>query len=254
MKEWFDVKQIDDDTFVISEYGHTEETHCYLLKGSDRAVLIDTGIGISDIRKITDRVCTTPVTVLTTHAHWDHIGSHASFEDVYVHEKDLAWLTDSFPLPLEAVRKMIVSGLTVIPEGFEIKDYHIPVIPYARPMHDGDVFDLGNRKVRVIHTPGHSPGHCCFYEADRGYLYTGDLVYRGRLDANYPSTDPVQFYRSVRKVSELNVNKVFPGHHDLDISPSLIFQIRDAFTSLEDRGLLYQGSGSYEYGDFQINI
>ncbi|MCR5795602.1 MAG: MBL fold metallo-hydrolase [Solobacterium sp.] len=254
MREWFDIKQIDDDTYVISEYGHTEETHCYLLQGSERSVLIDTGIGISDIRKITDRICTLPVTVLTTHAHWDHIGSHASFEDIYVHADDIGWLRGHFPLPLEAVRNMIVTGLTAEPEGFDRNAYHIPVIPYAQTMRDGDVFDLGNRKVRVIHTPGHSPGHCCFYEEDRGYLYTGDLVYKGRLDANYPSTDPVQFCASVKKVSELNVTKVFPGHHDLDVPASLIRKIRDAFASLEDRGLLYQGSGLYDYGCFQINI
>ena len=48
-------------------------------------------------------------------------------------------------------------------------------------LHDEDCIDLGNRKLVVIHTPGHSPGHCCFYEADRKYLYSGDLIYSGCL-------------------------------------------------------------------------
>lgn len=254
MNTWFDVKQIDDDTYVISEYGHTEETHCYLLKGSEGSVLIDTGIGVSDIRKVTDQICSLPVTVLTTHAHWDHIGSHLSYNDIYVHENDLEWLKGSFPLPEAAVKKMIISGLRTVPENFNIDHYHIPVIPDVCSMHEGDIFDIGNRSITVIHTPGHSPGHCCFYEADREYLYTGDLVYKDRLDANYPSTDPVKFFESVNKISSLPVKRVFPGHHDMNISVSLIKDIRDAFSSLSEKGLLFQGSGLYEYEDFQINI
>lgn len=52
MGGWFTVEQIDGDTFAISEYKHWEETHCYLLCGKDRAVLIDTGLGVSDIKKL----------------------------------------------------------------------------------------------------------------------------------------------------------------------------------------------------------
>ena len=55
MDSWFEIKQIEQDTFVISEPKHWEETHCYLLCGEKRAVLIDTGLGISNIKEIVDR-------------------------------------------------------------------------------------------------------------------------------------------------------------------------------------------------------
>ena len=54
MDSWFTVEQIDQDTFVISEYRHWEETHCYLLCGTKRAILIDTGLGVSNIREVID--------------------------------------------------------------------------------------------------------------------------------------------------------------------------------------------------------
>lgn len=44
-------------------------------------------------------------------------------------------------------------------------------------LHDGDVFELGNRTLKIFHTPGHSPGHICVFDETNGYLFTGDLLY-----------------------------------------------------------------------------
>ena len=71
MDNWFTIEQIDRDTFSISEYKHWEETHCYLLCGEKCAILIDTGLGVSNIRKIVDSLTELPVMAVTTHVHWD---------------------------------------------------------------------------------------------------------------------------------------------------------------------------------------
>lgn len=63
MDEWFTVERIDGDTFAISEYRHWEETHSYLLLGTARALLVDTGLGVADIRQVTDALSPLPVTV-----------------------------------------------------------------------------------------------------------------------------------------------------------------------------------------------
>ena len=55
-----------------SEYGHWEEPHSYLLLGEERAVIIDTGLGVADIRKKVEQLTDLPVSVVTTHVHWDH--------------------------------------------------------------------------------------------------------------------------------------------------------------------------------------
>ena len=80
MDNWFTIEQIDRDTFSISEYKHWEETHCYLLCGEKYAILIDTGLGVSNIRKIVDSLTKLPVMTVTTHVHWDHIGGHKYFD------------------------------------------------------------------------------------------------------------------------------------------------------------------------------
>ena len=73
---WFTINQVDDSTWILSEYRHWEETHCYLLCGSRRALLIDTGLGICNIQEEVCRLTDKPVTVAATHIHWDHIGGH----------------------------------------------------------------------------------------------------------------------------------------------------------------------------------
>ena len=85
MKDWFTVEKIDEDTYAISEYQHWEETHCYLLCGTKRALLIDTGLGVANIKEVVDKLTMLPIFVVTTHVHWDHIGGHQYFENIGVH-------------------------------------------------------------------------------------------------------------------------------------------------------------------------
>ena len=254
MNEWFTVEEIDAQTFAISEYQHWEETHCYLLCGQNIAALIDTGLGVSNIKRVVDHLTTLPVTVLTTHVHWDHIGGHGLFDRIAVHEAEKDWINGKFPLPLEAVREQLTKMSCAFPADFDVDAYRLYQGEPQILLHDGNCFDLGGRTIRVLHTPGHSPGHCCFYEFEKRYLYSGDLVYNGCLDAFYPSTDPLLFYQSVKRLLELDVSRVFPGHHDLEIPVSLIGEINADFSQIEQNGQLKQGNGLFDFGDVKIHI
>lgn len=254
MDNWFTVENIDNETFVISEYKHWEKTHCYLLIGSDRAVLIDTGLGISNIRHVVDGLTTLPVLVITTHVHWDHIGGHNLFDDIAVHKAETEWISNKFPLPLSVVKYNLMKEPCNFPKNFDIKEYCIFQGKPTRVLEDGDLIDLGNRKLSVLHTPGHSPGHICLYEIERAYLFSGDLIYMGCLDAFYPSTNPVDFMKSVNKINALNIRKVLPAHYSLHIPVELISEVDKAFKEIYCRGNLKQGRGFFKYKDFSIHI
>lgn len=254
MEPWFTVEEIDTETFAISEYRHWEETHCYLLLGAEKAVLIDTGLGVADIKAVTDRLTTLPVTVVTTHVHWDHIGGHRYFQDIAVHEAEKDWLSGQFPIPLQVVKRNLMRGPCDFPEDFSIENYRIFQGKPQGVFQDGDWIDLGNRRLTVIHTPGHSPGHCCFYEPERKYLYSGDLIYSGCLDAFYPTTDPQLFWQSVKKTQRLDIDRILPAHHRLQIPVDMMGRIECAFRELDEAGTLKQGSGVFDFGDFQIHI
>ena len=189
MNDWFTIDRAEEDTTIISEYRHWEKTHCYLLEGSERSLLIDTGLGVCDISEVVRELTDKPVTAVATHVHWDHIGGHRYFPDFYAHPAELSWLTEGFPQPRQEIIDCFAHGCT-LPKGFDLSKYEIFQGTPTRRLRDGDVIDLGGRKIQVLHTPGHAPGHMCFWEHERGSLYTGDLVYKKTLAAYFPTTDP----------------------------------------------------------------
>ena len=254
MNDWFTTEEIDPDTFAISEYHHWEETHCYLVCGAKQALLIDTGLGVANIRQVVERLTMLPVTVVTTHAHWDHIGGHRHFDRIAVHAAERDWLAIQFPLSLQAVKKSLLAEPCDFPSDFSIDSYQLYQGEPQVILHDGDRIDLGDRSITVVHTPGHAPGHCCFYEPGRKYLYSGDLIYSGCLDAFYPTTDPQLFWQSLKRVRALEISSVLPGHHALHIPVSIVDQIETAFAGLDQAGLLRQGCGIFTYDGFQIHI
>ena len=163
MNKWFTVDKIDEDTYIISEYQHWEETHCYLLNGSRHSLLIDTGLGICNIYDEIVRLTDQPVTAVATHIHWDHIGGHKYFPDFYAHKEELDWLSGGFPLTIETVRNMVVDRCE-LPEGYDVDRYEMFQGNPSRILTGGEKIDIGGRVIEVCHTPGHSPGHMCFWE------------------------------------------------------------------------------------------
>lgn len=251
MQDWFTIDPVDEHTYILSEYRHWEETHCYLLIGTERALLIDTGLGVCNMEEAVRRLTDKPVAAAATHVHWDHFGGHRYFPEFYAHKAELDWLDGAFPLPLQAVRHMIADRCA-LPEGFDMEQYEIFQGRPSRVLEDGDAIELGGRTIQVLHTPGHSPGHLCFWEEETGYLFSGDLVYQGVLFANYPSTDPQRYLASLEKIAALPVKRLFPGHHSLDAGLSLVTRMRDAFRGLDAEGKLCHGSGTYDFGDWAV--
>ncbi len=139
-----------------------------------------------------------------------------------------------------------------LPEGFDASKYEMFQGTPTKVLSGGEIIDIGDRKIEVLHTAGHSPGHLCFWEQERGYIFTGDLIYKDTLFAYYPSTDPEAYLQSLEVIAALPSKRLFPAHHSLDIQPEIAIRMRDAFRQLKEQGNLHHGAGTFHFGDWAV--
>ncbi len=97
-----------------------------------------------------------------------------------------------------------------------VSPLYVPVNPDIA-VEGGEVFEFDEIVLEVIHTPGHTPGSICLYEPERRWLFSGDTVFAyggfGRVD--FPGGDARSLIESLKKLSELKVRKLYPGHEDV---------------------------------------
>lgn len=256
--KWFTVQQIDEKTYAISEYGHWEKVHSFLLLGTEKAALIDTGLGIDNIKRITDQLTNLPIDVLTTHVHSDHIGSHGEFDTLYVHEEEGDWLINGIKgLSIDIIRKNIGRDITIPPPPSFNPETFTPF--QGKPtglLKDRDQIELGQRTLTVLHTPGHSPGHICLFDEAAGYLFTGDLLYdETPVYAFYPTTNPVELAASWERIAHLNgVRKIYGSHNTLGLEPLLLQEVEKAVHYLREQNLFKFGTGIHQFNGFSVQF
>lgn len=199
-----------DGIWQINEFG---AANCYLIAGSKKALLIDTGCGYGDlygcIRTLTDL----PLLVAATHGHVDHIGGKGQFPEIYLHKADFG--LEKFMSSRPAAAWFYWSQKEVRGQGFTWKDafYKKKYTTRYIAMDEHTFFDLGGRTVRVLHTPGHSRGSCVFWIPEEGFLFTGDNVDR-HFWLFLPGSTTVRCWLKgalrIRKLAERC--KVYGGH------------------------------------------
>ncbi|GGA80740.1 MBL fold metallo-hydrolase [Ornithinibacillus halotolerans] len=254
---WFTMEEIDSTTFAISEYGHWEKVHSFLLIGKEKAALIDTGLGIDNIKRITDQLTDLPIVVITTHVHADHIGGHGLYDTILVHQAEEDWLVNGIKkLSIEQIRKDIGRDITKpTPASFDPSTYTPFTGKPTALLSDGDLIDLGDRLLSIFHTPGHSPGHICILDNDREYLFTGDLFYVGTpIYAFYPTTDPEALLNSLERISLLQVSRIFGAHNTVGIDPSILWEVQDAVYELRRKDVVRHGTGVHQFKSFSIQF
>ncbi|HEY2773456.1 MAG TPA: MBL fold metallo-hydrolase [Candidatus Binatia bacterium] len=199
---YFDVSRIDQNTYAIHEPRYWQQDTMYVIKGESRAILVDTGSGTRDVAFIADKVTKNPMTAVASHVHYDHIGSHGSFHQVAMIDlpETRAATRDNYYSP------PLSKSLEPFASGFHVTEWWKP----------GDVIDLGNRKIEIVHIPGHSSDEIALVDRANRYAFVGDHLYGGTLLANLPGSDLGQYLLSTRKL--LNdypeVQTYFGGHGD----------------------------------------
>jgi glyoxylase-like metal-dependent hydrolase (beta-lactamase superfamily II) len=231
---WFEVYGVAPATFAIYEPRQSEGTISYLIVGSKRAVLFDTGMGIGDLKKLVTSLTKLPIVVMNSHTHDDHVGSNWQFDTIYGMDTDFA--RKNAQGSSEDAQKEIAPSeyCAPLPEGFKPAIYATKPWKIAKYIHDGELIDLGSRQLQIIATPGHTPDAISLFDKANGLLFTGDTFYPGTIWLYRPETDLDAYQKSVRRLTALapQVKHVL-GAHDFPLAPpSVLLNLSTQFEAV----------------------
>ncbi len=217
---WFEVYRPALQVFAIYEPHQAEETIGYLIVGEKKALLFDTGMGISDVKKVTAELTRLPIIVLNSHTHDDHVGGNWQFETVYGMD------TDFTRKNARGSREDAQAEITpdqicgTLPRGFDVKAYATRPWKISTKLYDGARFDLGGRTLEVIATPGHTPDSVSLIDRTNGLLFTGDTYYPAPIWLFRPETDLDAYAKSIRRLAALAPQvKLVLGAHNIPVAP-----------------------------------
>lgn len=236
-EEWYEVIEHKDYLYVIREKVdeieprlRTTYVNIYLLLGSEKALLIDTGCGLFPLKPIIDKIIgQRELLVFNTHCHFDHRGANDEFPEVYIHESEKAMI--SIP---EDISWLKYSSNEVIKE-YDKKDFKLKPSLIVKSVEDGDELDLGGIKVKIIHTPGHSDGSISLV-TDRGELFTGDLAHYGAMYLQKKSGTHVILESLSKLLTVFENNKlkeIYPAHEDYAVGKELLVSLHKGISNLD---------------------
>jgi len=191
----YTVIPIDETTWAIDE-GMVKS---YLLAGSERALLIDTGNGAGDLRKVVDTLTQKPVMLVNTHADGDHTGCNDQFDAPYLHPSEFTYFEERNPWKP-----------------------HLPIPDNAK-------LYLGDRWVEVLLIPGHTCGSIALLDEERRYLFCGDMISESPIFMFGPQRSMFAYYASMDRLARQSeyFDKIFPAHGPMPLSPEIIQRLME---------------------------
>ena len=192
-----DIRKIDEQTIVFDEGG----VRFFLLLGSEKALLIDSGMMTHDADELARKCTGLPLELLNTHADRDHLGSLSSFPWSYMH-------------PSEASNFYKTQGA----QGRFV------------PVWEGDILDLGGRPLEIVHLPGHTPGSIAVLDRKCRRIFTGDPVQDGRIYMFGVQREMHAYRESLLRLDARKdeFDEIWPSHGTAPLSPDIIMKLYEA--------------------------
>lgn len=185
-----EIIKINDNTWRFED----DSVRFFLFCGTKQAALIDSGMNVPDAKMIAEGLTDLPLILINTHADPDHISGNSAFDEVYMS-----------PDEEENYRAFGGSGKII-------------------PIHEGDVIDLGDRPLRIIDIPGHTPGSIAIIDEKNRVLVSGDSVEDGNVFMFGERRDIDRYIPSMEHLLEYTdaFDEIYPMHGSFPVKNDLI--------------------------------
>jgi len=220
---------------IYQFHGKKPGSHVYLIRGSDKNVLIDTGIASNFpyieecLRHVGVKVKDIHFVILT-HEHFDHIGATTFF----------------FETAVIGAHRLAANKIEMQDEFVTMNKYlNVSSKPFYAHLwlEAGTIIDLSNYELRILHSPGHTSGCICIYEARERLIFSGDMVFAGGTLSEISTSGNISDYvNSLERLSNLKINELYPGHGRISLNPEQDMKqaVVYARTLLEDSKMLFE--------------
>lgn len=239
---WFECYELPGDVIAICEPQHLQEVNAFLIFGEKKALLLDTGMGIFSIRPLVEELCSQPLQVVNCHCHFDHTGGNWAFDEIFAVDDPIVRMQAAEGVPLEPLANQMDEDMFLYdyPSGFDPESYCIR--PYTfKPCEDGHIFDLGDRNVEFITTPGHTNDHAMLYDHKYGILFAGDMIYFGAIYVQFGNdimgySDIGKYIDSLKKIRTRcpDLKSIYVSHNDFITDRNAIDLIENALRQVAD--------------------
>ncbi len=220
-ESWFSTQRIRDDLYLITEphYYWYNRANLWLIKGQNQDLLIDTGLGVSSLRQYIASLIDKPLLAIASHIHFDHAGGIHEFDLRAIHAAEAEALKtgDDYEALCSPEQGWVhADHFDLLPYvGFTVEQYTLHAAEPTQILQEGDVLDLGNRALEVLHLPGHSPGCIALYDPMLKELFSGDVIYDGELLDELHCSHIPTYIATYERLQKLSVDAVYPGHYSI---------------------------------------
>lgn len=260
-QNWFDVYKLTEGTYAIYEPNQFEEAISFLVLGTDRGIIIDTGTGIGNLRDVVEKLTDLPVSVVLTHEHYDHVAASYRWDEIVMFDNQEAIEVLKKGRDNASLQKYVTGDFLwkPLPKDFDPDTFTVPSMEPTSVVRDGDIIDLGGRQLDVIYTPGHSPGSMCLLDKKHRILFTGDHFFPGPLYAHARDVNINDYIASNEKLVERidEFDYLSSGHNDPWVKSDVLIRVSNAFeTILDGKGKYDENEGlrRYYFDGFDVLI
>lgn len=196
MKE-YEIVKINEDTYAVEN----NDVRFFILTGKEKALLIDSGMTVRNAKEIANELTALPIELINTHADIDHIGSNHEFAAPYMHPSELSNYHNT---------KKFSGDIT--------------------PLWDGDTINLGDRELKIIHIPGHTPGSIAILDVRSRMLFSGDPVQDGAIFMFGVQRDMDAYIHSLKRLDKMKdeFDYIYPSHGSYPLKPEIIEKLIEA--------------------------
>ena len=232
---FYETEKLSDRLYKIVDLASKESfpIQNYLVLGDVKAALIDSGLGIGNIRQVVEAITSLPVLVLHTHGHPDHIGGDPLFEENYLSPLENVGTLEERKNANEDKKRLIEGFAGNNPELVKtLVESFVPAAEVSyKPVHDGDAFDLGEVVLEAVAIPGHTQGSLAYVDQKGRFAFTGD----GIADIHWFDGDMYfntveSFYETLRHFEDhaRNARQIYAAHISKSFELSLVRHLQTA--------------------------